>query len=189
MPEGAEMAADQSFPKVREDDARGCPAGGGVVEGKPLHPGSNPGRIGNPPFVPTDEQRRDVEAWVRGGLQADDIAILLDKSRSTIDRHFKRELKVGRIKVKLAIGTNLTQKALRGNLTAQIFWLRTQAKWNVRVEHTGPDGGAIKTFDLSALGSDEKRVLLAVIDQLLAQQEEEKPNGDDAADGDQPSVN
>jgi hypothetical protein len=163
--------------KVRPDDARGTPPGTGTVET------ATGGRIGNPPFVATDAMRRDVEAWVRAGLQPPDIAILLNVSRQTIDRHFKRELQVARIKVKAAIGASLTQKALRGNLTAQIFWLRTQAKWNVRVEHTGADGGPIKTFDLSQLAMDEKRVLLNVIDQLLAQHGgEEDRNGDGASD-------
>lgn len=175
------MAPERVHPKVREDDARGTPAGQGTVE--PDHGG----RIGNPPFEPTDEQRRDVEAWIKAGLTADGIADLLNISRSTVDRHFKRELKVSRLKVQAAIGASLVQKALRGNLTAQIFYLRTQAKWNVRVEHTGEGGGPIKTFDLSPLGTDEKRVLLGVIDQLLAQHGGEEANGDSA--GDQPVLN
>lgn len=176
------MAHENARPKVRDDDARGTPAGAGTIT--PEHGG----RIGNPPFVPTEQQRRDVEAWTRAGLTADGCAELLGISRATVDRHFKAELRISRLKVQAAIGASLVRKALAGNLTAQIFYLRTQAKWNVRIEHTGADGGAIKTFDLSALAIEEKRVLLNVIDQLLSQQEGGEADGD-TADGHQPTVN
>lgn len=174
MAETATMPADRAHPKVREDDARGTPPGAGVVT--PEHGG----QIGNPPFVATPEQRQDVEAWVRAGCTAADIAILLNTSRATVDRHFKRELELGRAKLKVALGGKLVKMALSGDKGALIFWLRTQAKWNVRVEHTGADGGPIKTFDLSSFDLDEKRVLLGVIDQLLTQ------HGGEEVDGNQP---
>lgn len=166
-------------PKVRDDDARGTPRGAGTVE-------SNGGRIGNPPYVPTDFERAAVARWTKAGMTADKIATQLGISRATVDRHFKKELAKARFEVEAAIGASLIAKALKGNLTAQIFYLRTQAKWNVRVEHTGADGGPIKTFDLSGLDISEKRVLLAVIDQLLEQHGEGE--GDGSPDG-QPLVN
>lgn len=175
------MASDQA----ESQDRRGTPPGAGTIV--PEHGG----QIGNPPFVPTAAQRQDVESWVRAGCTAADIGILLDVSRQTVERHFKRELELGRARLKVALGGKLVKMALAGDKTSLIFWLRTQAKWNVRVEHTGADGGAIKTFDLGGLATDEKRVLLAVIDQLLAQHGEE-PNGDGTAGqpGDQrPALN
>lgn len=172
------MPPDQAHPKIRDDDARGTPPGAGTVE-------SNGGKIGNPPFNATPDQRRDVEAWVRAGCTADDIAVLLDVSRSTVDRHFKRELQLGRAKLKVALGGKLVKMALEGDKTSLIFWLRTQAKWNTRVEHVGADGGPIRTFDLGGLDLDEKRTLLRVIDQLLAQHGEEA-HGDQPGSADQP---
>lgn len=175
------MSPSTARPKVRDDDARGTPPGRGTIE--PEHGG----RIGNPPFEATPDMRRDVEAWVRAGATGEDIAILLTASynvpvsRATVDRHFKSELAVGRARLRVAIGGSLVKDALSGNMTAKIFWLRTQAKWNVRVEHTGADGGPIRTYDLSALGLDEKRVLLGVIDQLLGQHGGEGASGDDAS--------
>lgn len=176
------MPANQAHPKVRDDDARGTPPGNGQIT--PSHGG----QIGNPPFIATPEQRRDVEAWVRAGCTAEDISVLLNVSRSTVERHFKRELQVGRAKLKVALGGKLVKMALEGDKTALIFWLRTQAKWNTRVEHVGADGGPIKTFDLSGFGLDEKRVLLGVIDQLLAQHGEEVPDGGEPAQPDQPTT-
>lgn len=177
MAEAATVSPSTAQPKVREDDARGTPPGTGTIE--PEHGG----QIGNPPFEPTPDQRRDVEAWVRAGCTAVDIGILLNVNERTVRRHFKRELELGRAKLKVALGGKLVKMALEGDKGALIFWLRTQAKWNVRVEHTGADGGPIRTYDLSSLGLDEKRVLLGVISQLIDQHGGEEAHGDDAGPG------
>ena len=44
------------------------------------------------------------------------------------------------------VAESLVEKALNGNLTAQIFYLKTQAGWwdKQTIEHTGPGGGAIE---------------------------------------------
>jgi hypothetical protein len=44
------------------------------------------------------------------------------------------------------VAQSLVEKALQGNLTAQIFYLKTQAGWwdKQTIEHTGPGGGAIE---------------------------------------------
>lgn len=182
------MPADQAHPKVRDDDARGTPPGKGVIK-------SNGGQIGNPPFVATPKMRADVEAWVRTGSTIEDLAVLITAyyhvpcSPSTVERHFKTERQLGRAKLKVALGGKLVKMALEGDKTALIFWLRTQAKWNTRVEHVGADGGPIKTFDLSGFDLDEKRVLLGVIDQLLAQHgEEEAAHGEQPGQPDQPTT-
>ena len=152
-----------SFPKTRDDDARGTPPGAGTVV--PAHGG----RIGNPPFIPTAQQRIEVTAWGKAGLQTADIAVLLDVSVRTVERHFGRELAVSKAEMKRAIGGNLTRKALEGNLTAQIFWLRTQAKWNVRVEHVGPDGGPVRYVDLSEVLKGKSQAELATLEPILEQ--------------------
>jgi hypothetical protein len=174
MADTATVGLQASNPKTRPDDARGTPPGEGTV--RPAHGG----QIGNPPFVPTDEKRRDVEAWVRAGLTEDDIAILLECSRSTVRRHFERELKMGQARLKVAMGGKAVKMALEGDRTMLIFWLRTKAKWNVRVEHTGADGGPIRTYDLSQFDSDQKRLLLTMIDQMIEQHGGEEANGDSA---------
>lgn len=57
----------------------------------------------------------------------------------------------GRSKALARVGGGLLQKALEGNLTAQIFYLKTQGGWREkdRVELTGKDGGPIATKDLT----------------------------------------
>lgn len=152
--------------KTREDDARGTPAGAGTIHCE------HGGRIGNPPYVPTDENRRDVVAWVKAGLTQQDCADLLDIHLATFKKYYHREWKVERIKVKLAIAGRLTQMALKGDKTCMIFWLRTKAKWNTRVEHVGPDGGPIKLIDLTPhlakLDDAQLDLLEPLLEQLLA---------------------
>jgi hypothetical protein len=58
----------------------------------------------------------------------------------------------GRAKALAMVGGKLLQKALDGNLTAQIFFMKAQGGWrdqNQQVELTGKGGGPIETKDLS----------------------------------------
>lgn len=148
---------------AEKTDRRGTPKGAGTV--------ANPkgGVIGNPPFEPTEQMRADVVAWTKAGLTTEDCGTLLNVSRQTIERHFKRERAVAKIETKRAIAGKLTMMALKGDKTCMIFWLRTQAKWNVRVEHTGEGGGPIRTIDLSGFSLEEQRMLLPLIDRMMSQ--------------------
>ena len=143
-------------------DQRGTPKGAGVI--RPEHGG----QIGNPPFVPTQEQRDNVSAWVKV-TSADVIAGQLGISRDTLDRHFKTELSLGRFQAVAKVGTKLLEKALQGNMTAMIFYLKTQGKWSQRLELSGPGGGAIPTVDLSNFLAGKSDEELAVLEPLLEQ--------------------
>ena len=57
----------------------------------------------------------------------------------------------GRNSAIATVAKGLLQKALDGNLTAQIFYLKTQAGWREKesIELTGKDGGPIETKDMS----------------------------------------
>lgn len=146
-------------------DRRGTPPGQGTVDGL------NGGRIGNPPFVPTEQQRSDVRTWIKIA-DADTIAGYMGISRDTLDRHFKRELKEGRFMMIATLGAKAIDMAMKGDRTMLIFVLRTQGKWNTRVELAGPDGGPLRFVDVSqALEnySDEQLALLEpILERLLA---------------------
>lgn len=132
--------------------------------------GARPGQQGQPAFVATDEMRANVKAWIKV-TSADVIALKLGISRDTLDRHFKAELSDGRFEAVSHIGGKLIQKAMGGNMTAMIFYLRTQGKWNTRIEHTGLDGGPISTFDagsfLASLPLDEQKLMRPLIEKML----------------------
>ena len=64
------------------------------------------------------------------------------KQNPDISDAYKR----GKSKGVLAISNALFEQARNGNTTAQIFFLKAQGGWreNIRLEHTGADGGPIK---------------------------------------------
>ncbi len=142
------------------------------------------GHQGNLPFEPTDQMRADVRTWIKI-TDAGTIALKLGISRDTLDRHFKQELADGRFEAIGQIGGNLIKKAMAGNLTAMIFYLRTQGKWNTRIEHTGIDGGPISHFDaaafLAGLPIEEQRLVRPLIEKMLHAAGID-PDGDDVAD-------
>ncbi len=141
----------------------------GAPKGKATTPQPHGGAIGQPPFVATDEMRRDVEAWVKAGLTQDDIGLLLDVSHDTVKRHFPRELAVSKIKLKAVLGGMVAKKALAGDSKMLIFWLRTQGKWNTRIEVSGPDGGPVQSVDWARLLDGKTEEELAAIGPFLEQ--------------------
>lgn len=158
-------------------DRRGTPPGQGTIV--PTHGG----RIGNPPFVATPEQRAQVrqlaKAFPKGGERY--IARLIGIDRQTLRKHFADELELGRAEMLAAVASQFINRALdegkvddkgqtiaKGNLDAQKFILARLGGWSTKVEHSGPDGGAIPTtFDLGKLAPEQLEAMLPVIDQLL----------------------
>jgi hypothetical protein len=94
----------------------------------------------NPPFAPTDEQRKNVEAMSGYGVPQDDIACILDIAPKTLRLHFRRELDVGIAKANAKIGQTLFQQATGGNTAAAIFWAKARMGWREKAE-AEVDGG------------------------------------------------
>jgi hypothetical protein len=150
-------------------DRRGCPPGAGTAQGVP---GTRhyAGKIGNPPFVATDEQRQNVRLYAKV-MSHEMIAASFEPpiSIDTLKRHFRKELDDGKREAVAAVGGKLLAKAMGGNMTAMIFYLRTQGKWNTRVELSGPDGGPIQHLDLSPILANFSDEQLALIEPILEQ--------------------
>ncbi len=102
---------------------------------------------GHPPFVPTDEERLQVESLSGVGLPQDQIAVLIRDGihLNTLLKYFQKELKAGKAKANSKIGSTLFAKAMNGDTTAAIFWAKTQMRWaeTVKQEVTGADGGPV----------------------------------------------
>ena len=96
---------------------------------------------GRPEFVPTDEQRGQVEMLSGLGLPHDQIADALDISDETLRKYFDKELLSGMRKANGKVARFLFQQA-QVNLTAAIFWAKTRMRWREtdRLELTGKDG-------------------------------------------------
>ncbi len=93
-------------------------------------------RRGRPPFQPTDEQRRQVEAMVGYGMPEGQIALLILNPQThrpidekTLRRHFRSEIDRGQVKANAAVAQSLFRLATGGNVTAAIFWAKTRMGW------------------------------------------------------------
>ena len=109
------------------------PNGGGVQPG-----------AGRPAFVPTDAERKPVEAFSGYGLPIEQIAVLIRDGIhiDTLRAHFSTELVSGKAKANGQVGRTLFQKAMGGDTTAMIWWSKTQMRWAETQKHelTGADG-------------------------------------------------
>lgn len=109
--------------------------------------GARPG-AGRPAFVPTDAERKQVEALSGYGLPIEQIAVLVRDGIhvDTLRSHFAQELISGKAKANGQVGKTLFQKVMAGDTAAAIWWSKTQMRWKEvqHHEHTGVDGAPIE---------------------------------------------
>lgn len=147
-------------PAKSKSDRRGTP------KGKATRPGRGGGRIGNPPFVATDEQRATIEQLSAVGTPHWLIAEELRISEDTLTRHFPHELERGLMRINARIGSQVAKAALEGDKASRFFWLKTRGGWKERtvLEHTGENGAPIKhevspEWDLNGLSRADLKEL------------------------------
>jgi len=100
----------------------------------------------------TEEMIAQAEAYASRGLTTEQIALALGIGETTIYEKFKlypnfREaINRGKSKGIAHVANALLKNVDNGNVTAQIFYLKAQAKWRDGnlIEHTGKDGEAIQ---------------------------------------------
>lgn len=115
-----------------------------------------------PPHEPTKEGRELVKLHAMVGTQQEVIADLLGIDPKTLRKYYRAELDQSLAQANAVIGGSLFNKAKAGDTAAQIFWMKTRARWretNV-IEHTGPEGGPVQ-IDASKLSAEAMRELLA----------------------------
>ena len=104
---------------------------------------------GNPAYQPTDKDRALVKALTGYGIIQEEIATLLNIHRTTLIKHYKREMETGVIEANSAVAQSLFQMATRGkNVAAAIFWLKVRAGWKdpVHLANADPDQPLRVTF-------------------------------------------
>jgi hypothetical protein len=102
---------------------------------------------------PDPAQRRQVETLAAYGIPADDISRVVAIDPKTLRKHYRDELDLGTAKANAQVAGFLFNSARNGNVTAQIFWLKTRAGWKeTPSEHRHL--GAIGSFDVRDM-SDE----------------------------------
>jgi len=127
---------------------------------------------GQPPFSPTEEQRRTVEMMSAMGITQEDICeVIRGRSGKPIDlktlrKHFHEELATAAMKANVKVANSLFRTATdpKGGMkavTAQIFWLKTRARWKEtsQLDMTSTDGSMTPRPTVQvdvAVGSREK---------------------------------
>jgi hypothetical protein len=102
---------------------------------------------------PDPAQRRQVEAMAAYGIPEEDISRVVAIDPKTLRKHYRDELDLGQTKANAQVAGFLFNSARNGNVTAQIFWLKTRASWKeTPYEHRHT--GAFGTVDMTSL-SDE----------------------------------
>lgn len=120
---------------------------------------------------PTTETRSNVKALASVGTTQEHIAIYLDIDVKTLRKHYRRELDTALILANSNVAKSLYKNANDGNVTAQIFWLKTKGGWSekksqleaelvqleidrIKAEKTLQDDDEL-TINVVRVGSDE----------------------------------
>jgi hypothetical protein len=111
---------------------------------------------------PDPAQRRQVETLAAYGIPADDISRVVAIDPKTLRKHYRDELDLGTAKANAQVAGFLFNSARNGNVTAQIFWLKTRAKWKeapAELRHSG----AVATAALNELTDEAlERIILSL---------------------------
>jgi hypothetical protein len=92
---------------------------------------------------PDPVERRQVEAMAAYGIPEPDISRTVGIDPKTLRKHYREELDLGTTKADAQVAGFLFNSAKNGNVTAQIFWLKTRARWRetpVELQHSGSIG-------------------------------------------------
>lgn len=108
---------------------------------------SEPKKRGRPAHLPTDDTRKEVYELSKVGTRYEDIAEVLSISDDTLVKHYKKELKLGRIQANAVVAGTLYEKAKNGDTSSMIFWLKSRAQWKETQKHEvngDPDGEPVQ---------------------------------------------
>ena len=115
---------------------------------------------------PDSGQRRQVEAMAAYGFPETDISRVVGIDSKTLRKHYRDELDLGETKANAQVAGFLFNAARNGNVTAQIFWLKTRARWKeTPSEHW--HSGAVGTFDVGQLTDAALERIVATSPEIL----------------------
>ena len=83
-------------------------------------------------FVVTEALREKVRHLAGLGVPQEDIAKIVGCAPKTLRKRFRDELDRGVAEANATVSGYLLAAAKGGNVTAQIFWLKTRAHWRER---------------------------------------------------------
>ncbi len=103
---------------------------------------------GRPPYQITDHDISQVEEMAGKGMTLHQIAIMLDISDSTLDRwlkepRIKRAYERGRLVAMGQVSGTLFNLAIKGDVVAAIFYLKSQFGWQDRPKEEVQTGSQV----------------------------------------------
>jgi hypothetical protein len=130
-------------------------------------------RGGQPnPHTPTEETKLRVQLLAVLGRPHHEIAKVLGIGTGRLLKHYREELDFGKVTANLKMCGALYLNGIKGNVTAQIYWMKTQAgrDWHEKYahEHSGPGGTPIAHAVANAAISDEDA--MSTYHQLVSQE-------------------
>lgn len=94
--------------------------------------------MSRPRFAPTGEQRKLVGQLAAFGVPHSQIVTVIVAANgkpisiNTLRKYFSDVLRSGATKANAQVAGALFRNAIDGNVAAQIFWLKTRARWSER---------------------------------------------------------
>lgn len=107
-----------------------------------------------------------LEGWKRNGLTDQQIADNIGINRRTLDKwkskygHIGRALKIGHEQANYAVEGKLLKKALSGNTTAMIFWLKNNWRDKYNDSELSPEERKLAVARMKKLEAETKNVQL-----------------------------
>ena len=93
-------------------------------------------------FVVNEAVREKVRHLAGIGVRQDDIARIVGCAPKTLRKRCRDDLDGGVAEANALVSNSLFAAAKGGNVTAQIFWLKTRARWRERAAPDDPAAGA-----------------------------------------------
>lgn len=116
----------------------------------------------------TAENRQTVADLAAFGIPHEHIARHIGVSAPTLTAYYSADLENGLHDTTAKVAGVLVKAALKGNVGACIFWLKTRARWTVATEANTPDAPAPTTseplLNYEELSTPALRELLALVD-------------------------
>ena len=147
--------------------------------------------MGRRAHQPDPSLQRQVEAMAAYGIPELDIGRVLKIDPKTLRKHYRHELEFGHLKANAQVAGFLFNSARNGNVAAQIFWLKTRARWNEPAsEHTHI--AAIARIDVESVPDEELERIRDMLAQLTPRDHEilealAQPSELDRAPGSEPT--
>lgn len=95
----------------------------------------------SPGFAPTPYQSRQVSVMAALGLEARDIALVLDVEERLVKNYYHKELKVSHNLANMMVAKVALQMAMSGRFPDMTkFWLKTRGGWKETVAAQMSDG-------------------------------------------------